>query len=155
MKQMNLEGEELRFLIDDDGHKRPIPPKRFKKYKPDIKRKDNGSRQRLCPVCGCPWHESGENKGWVDNGAQEKFDEETKKKGSFDALCVKYEGKMLKRHWSRYSTKLCLHCGVEIWHDMISNDYNFYYDPSTADKSIGQWEEKEKELRPDGGVKNE
>lgn len=148
MKQLNLEGEEQQFFIDDEGLKRPIPPKGFKRWKnPDVRVDEHGARQDRCPICGCPW-KTWHPGGFLIQEVQEKYDEV--KKQTNNPLAERYDGVMFKKHWSRYGTGECHHCGCEFWHDYVDDpnknntEWFYYYDPSTADKSK-EWAEDEEE----------
>ncbi len=145
MKQLNLNGEEQQFFIDEKGLKRPIPPKRFKRWdKVEIRKDEHGAEQRRCPVCGCPW-KTYHFGGFIVDEVQEKYEEI--KKMETDPLSELYEGVMFKSHWSRYNTGECHYCGCEFWHDFVCGDttgkWFYYYDPSTADKSKDWLEDEE------------
>ncbi len=154
MKQLNLNGKEQKFFIDDDGNKRPLPPDGYIRYEPRIRKNNDNSRQRLCPVCGCPWGTIGAESGWVDEKIQSKYDKAKKENKQFPPW-PKHNGESIRNHWSKYRIDTCSHCGVKMWKDEIPGKKFHYYNPSTADKSVDDWEEPNKELRSDGGIKND
>jgi hypothetical protein len=88
--------------------------------------KQVGHSVHLCPSCDTF---AGFASKSTDGGFQDK---EAKaiyraiRKGRFDkcgydAFCMQVQGDMLKCHWSRWGAMQCMGCGVNIWHDFISD----------------------------------
>jgi len=114
----------------------PRPPPGFIpfkwKTKPD--ERDKSITVQLCPVCdnfGSLW----KGGGFTAPGAQAFYENLYREGGdyiTFGAFCSKYEGVMLKEHWSRYGEGECTGCGVKYWHDFIGYPWHYYYNPATA-----------------------
>ena len=109
----------------------PTPPPGFLFFKWKTRHVSDASAS-LCPVCG----ESGfvgMGGGFQDPGAQKLLEElEAAGTGSYETYCAKYDGVMLKEHWSRYGECECFNCGVKFWHNFIGYPWGYYYNPATS-----------------------
>ena len=113
----------------------PRPPPGFIHFHWKTKQdKTNQIAVNICPVCG------GEGSVWQGGGLQDagaqRFLEELReadgRSNTYEIWCQKYEGVMLKEHWSRYGTGKCTTCEVEFWHDFIGYPWHYYYNPASA-----------------------
>ena len=113
----------------------PTPPPGFIPFHWKTRQdKANQATVSICPVCG------GEGSIWQGGGLQDagaqRFLEKLRKadgrSNTYEIWCQKYEGVMLKEHWSRYGTGKCATCEVEFWHDFIGYPWHYYYNPASA-----------------------
>lgn len=119
--------------------KRPTPPNGFVRY-------ESTPPTLSCPMCGSPHPRRNLDRFSADE-VQEFFEEKLTNysdEEKFKVLNEKYNGTKLKNHWSRHSTGYCQNCGCKHWHDFggeNDDDWRYYYDPSSADKSKIPWDE--------------
>ena len=115
--------------------KRPAPPPGYIPFKWKTKpyKHDRNIKIDLCPHCG------GEGSVWSGGGFQDtgvlQFLENLIKEeqlNSYEIWIQKYEGVMVKEHWSRFGEGECLRCGVKYWHDFIGYPWHYYYNPETS-----------------------
>jgi len=133
------------FYIDKYGLKRPNPPEGFIEFK--VSQKDDG-KAPICPNCNIASGFVYDGGGYTDNNATEfvkklkdvekQFDQKREEltkwfhsfslKGAefsfWDYWCEYFEGKLIKLHWSRFSSGHCMNelCNTKLWSDFV-DDY--------------------------------
>ena len=122
--------------------KRPKPPPGYIPFKWRHKpyERDKSVMVQMCPLCGnfgSVWAGG----GFTDPGAQKFYERLYKQNGnynSYELFCRKYEGVMIKCHWSRYGEGYCTKCKVKYWHDfgggVLQSSWQYYYNPDTAEE---------------------
>ena len=118
--------------------KRPKPPPGYIpfKWKHRPYERDKSVSVQVCPLCGnfgSVWSGG----GFTDPEAQKLFGKLLRADNgycSYDLLCHKYEGVMIKEHWSRYGEGYCSKCKVKYWHDFVGYPWQYYYNPDTAEE---------------------
>ncbi len=114
----------------------PSPPPGFIhfQWKTRPYERDKSISVQVCPVCdsfGSLW----KGGGFTDPKAQafyEKLLKENDGYCSYQTFCSKFEGVLIKAHWSRYGTGECCECGVEYWHDFVDYPWRYYYNPASS-----------------------
>jgi len=115
----------------------PVPPPGYIPFvwKTRPYENDKTIAVQMCPLCGnfgSVW----KGGGFTDPGAErfyQKLLHANGGYGSYEVLCQKYEGVMLKLHWSRYGEGACTKCGVKYWNDLIGPSWHYYFNPATVE----------------------
>ena len=97
--------------------------------------RDKNVSVQMCPLCG-NFGSMWQGGGYTDPGAEKFYQELLDANGGYcgyKLLCQKYEGVMLKNHWSRYGQGECTKCKSKYWHDFIGYPWHYYFNPETAE----------------------
>jgi hypothetical protein len=137
------------FFIDKYGFKQPLPPFGYIEGKITQKAGPDGQLQSpTCPVCKKPCGFVWRGGGWADPKAMafyRKIDmDETI--SEYEKGCKRYEGQMIKEHWSKYGFGHCISCKAKAWHDFIGGytefrgkskyvDWKYYFKPAGKEDS--------------------
>lgn len=106
------------FLLN--ALKLPTAPAGFIRFKWKTAKTDD-CVQYCCPNCGAVGGQHWQGGGWQDPEADALYETHKDEFNSFDVLCQKIDGVLLKCHWSRFGMGHCEKCGVEFWHDFGGN----------------------------------